>query len=155
MKFYKAKHAEVGEGVEATVLYHRDNGDELICVKDGFEGFEQQNPNATEMSREEADNLIAKAELKLAIPVKTEIRKEKLSDEEILKETTDASTPTVDIAKIDDKDSEGNPVQKLTYFEEKEIKSVEDFVKAQEAQTAEIEPVVIEKSQEESQSLTQ
>ena len=155
MKFYKAKHAEVGEGVEATVLYHRENGDELVCVKSGFENFESQNPSVKEMSRDEADKLISKEKLKISVPVKIEIRTEKLSDEAILQEITDEATPTVDIAKIDDKDAEGNPVQKLTYFEEREIKSSEDFLKAQEAQSAQIEPVVVEEPQDKSQSLTQ
>lgn len=149
MKFYKAKQAEVGEGVEATVLYHRDNGDELICVKSGFESFEAQNQSAKEVTRDETDKLISKAKLKIAIPVKAEIRREKLSDEEILQEITDKSTPTVDIAKIEDKDAEGNPIQKLTYFEEKEIKSVDDFVKAQEAQVTDIQPIVIDEKPQE------
>ena len=47
MKFYKAKHSVVGEGVEATVIYHKDNGDELVCVREGFELFERKNSDAT------------------------------------------------------------------------------------------------------------
>ncbi len=149
MKFYKTKHAEVGEGVEATVLYHKDNGDELICVKSGYENFETQNPKMKEIPREEADKLISKANLKFFVPVKREIRKTKLSDEEILQEITNEDTPTVDITKIEDKDLEGNPIQKLTYFEMKEIKSTEDFLQAQIAQSAELEPVVVEEKPQE------
>ena len=42
---------------------------------------------------------------------------------------------------VEEKDEEGKPVQKLTYFEQREIKSVEDFLKAQEEQQKELEHV--------------
>ena len=56
MKFYKAQSSEVGEGVEATVLYHKDNGDELVCVRSGFETFEEQNPDVEELAREDVES---------------------------------------------------------------------------------------------------
>lgn len=144
MKFYKTTNAEVGEGVEATVVYHKDNGDELVCVREGFSSFEQTNPDAEEQTTEQADKLIEKASVKIAVPTKTEVRKEKtLTKEEIRAEVLDEKTPTMDIAAIEEKDSEGNPIQKLTYFEHREITSVEDFLKAQEDQQKEPEPVEV------------
>jgi len=143
MKFYKAKNSSVGEGVYATVLYHKENGDELICVKSGFDLFEEQNEKAKECSTDDADKLIAKAELTISVPVKAKLRKNKLSDDEILQEIEDETTLTVDIAKSEHKDTDGNTLQKLTYFEDMEIKSVEDFLKAQAAQAAEPEQVIV------------
>lgn len=143
MKFYKAKHSVVGEGVEATVVYHKDNGDELICVREGFEAFEIENPEAKEQTAEEADKLLEKAEVSIAVPTKAEIRKEKqLSKEEIQLEIASEETATADIAVVEEKDEEGKSVQKLTYFEKREIKSVEDFLKAQEEQQKELVHVV-------------
>lgn len=142
MKFYKAKHSVVGEGVEATVVYHKDNGDELVCVREGFEAFEKENPEAKEQATEEADKLLEKAEVSIAVPTKAEIRKQKqLSKEEIQTEIASEETTTADIAVVEEKDEEGKPVQKLTYFEKREIKSVEDFLKAQEEQRKELEHV--------------
>jgi hypothetical protein len=142
MKFYKAKHSVVGEGVEATVVYHKDNGDELICVRDGFEPFEEQNPEAEEQTIEEADSLLEKEAVKIAVPTKTELRKEnKLSKEEIQAEIENEETATANISIIEEKDEEGKPVQKLTFFEHREIKSVEDFLKAQDEQLKAAEQV--------------
>lgn len=144
MKFYKSKHSAVGEGVEATVVYHKDNGDELICVRDGFESFEEQNPDAEEQTIEEADSLIEKASVKISVPTKAELRKEnKLSKEEIRTEIEDEEKPTVNISVIEEKDEEGKPVQKLTFFEQREIKSVEDFLAAQEEQQKEMTHVEV------------
>jgi len=70
MKFYKAKNTTIGQGVEATVLFHKDNGDELICVHSEFDSFEKQNPKAKECSKEDADKLIKEAKIKLAVPKK-------------------------------------------------------------------------------------
>ena len=141
MKFYKVKNATVGQGVEATALYHKDNGDELICVRSGFESFEEQNPKAKECSSEDADKLIKKAKITLAIPKKKEVRKdEKLSDEDILKEIENKKTPTVNILKSEDEDG-----QVLTYEEEVKITSAEEFFEAQQAQSQELPPEVIEK----------
>ena len=142
MKFYKAKHSIVGEGVEATVVYHKDNGDELVCVREGFEAFEKENPDAKEQTVVEADKLLEKETVKIAVPTKAEIRKQKpMTKEEIQAEIESEETITADIAVVDEKDEEGKPVQKLTYFEKREIKSVEDFLKAQEEQRKELEHV--------------
>lgn len=142
MKFYKAKHSVVGEGVEATVVYHKDNGDELICVREGFEFFEKENPDAKEQTIEQADKLLEKEVVVIAVPSKAEIRKQKqLSKEEIQTEIESEETTTADIAVVEEKDEEGKPVQKLTYFEKREIKSVEDFLQAQEEQRKELEHV--------------
>lgn len=142
MKFYKAKHSVVGEGVEATVVYHKDNGDELVCIREGFEAFEKENPDAKEQTTEEADKLLEKAEVSVAVPTKVEIRKQKqLSKEDIQVEIANEETPTADISVVEEKDDEGKPLQKLTYFEKREIKSVEDFLKAQEEQQKELEHV--------------
>lgn len=139
MKFYKAKHSVVGEGVEATVIYHKDNGDELVCVREGFELFERKNSDATEQTVEETDKLLEKAEVTIVVPTKAEIRKQKqLSKEDIQTEIASEETPTADIAVVEEKDEEGKSVQKLTYFEKREIKSVEDFLKAQEEQQKEL-----------------
>jgi len=143
MKFYKAKHSVVGEGVEATVVYHKDNGDELVCVREGSEAFEEQNPDVKEQTVIEADKLLEKESVKIAVPTKAEIRKQKqLTKEEIEAEIESAETSTADISVVEEKDEEGKPVQKLTYFEQREIKSVEDFLKAQEEQQKELEHVV-------------
>lgn len=144
MKFYKAKHSVVGEGIEATVVYHKDNGDELVHVREGLEAFEKHNPDAKEQTVEEADKLIEKAAVKIAVPTKAELRKDNpLTREEIQAEIEDETTPTSDISVIEEKDEEGKPVQKLTYFEHREIKSVEDFLASQEEQKKELdhEPV--------------
>lgn len=142
MKFYKAKHSVVGEGVEATVVYHKDNGDELVCVREGFETFEKENPDAKEQTTEEADKLLEKAKVSVAVPTKAEIRKQKqLSKEKIQAEIANEETPTADISVVEENDDEGKPVQKLTYFEKREIKSVDDFLKAQEEQQKELEHV--------------
>lgn len=142
MKFYKAKHSIVGEGVEATVVYHKDNGDELVCVREGFDSFEKENPDAKEQSIEQADKLLEKEAVVIAVPSKAEIRKQKqLSKEEIQTEIESEETTTADIAVVEEKDEEGKPVQKLTYFEKREIKSVEDFLKTQEEQRKELEHV--------------
>ena len=144
MKFYESKHSVVGEGVEATVIYHKDNGDELLCVRSGFEAFEVQNPDAEERDVEETDKLLSKAAIKMSVPTKTEIRSDnKLSKDDIHLEIANEETPTVDIAEIEQKDAEGKEVQKLTFFEHREIKSVEDFLKAQEEQLKEPEQVQI------------
>ena len=145
MKFYKAKHAEIGQGVEATVLFHKDNGDELICVHSDFESFEKQNPKASECSKEDADKLIKKTKIKLAVPKRKELRKaKKLSDEEILKEIEDSKTPTVSIIKSDNEED-----QSLTYVEEVEITSTDEFFEAQKAQSKELEPEIIEETPQE------
>jgi len=146
MKFYKAKHAEVGEGVEATVIFHKDSGDELLCVRSGWDSFEKQNPKAKECSVENADKSLKTAKLKLAIPKKKERRKKgkHLTDEDILKEIEDKKTPTINIIKSD---NEEDPT--LTYVEEVEITSTEEFFKAQEAQIAELETEEIEEIIEE------
>ncbi len=142
MKFYKAKHSVVGEGVEATVVYHKDNGDELVCVREGSEAFEEQNPDVKEQTVIEADKLLEKESVKIAVPTKAEIRKQKqLTKEEIEAEIESEETLTADISVVEEKDEEGKPVQKLTYFEQREIKSVEDFLKAQEEQQKELEHV--------------
>jgi len=146
MKFYKAKHAEVGEGVEATVIFHKDNGEELLCVRSGWDSFEKQNPKAKECTIEAADKSLKTAKLKLAIPKKKERRKKgkHISDEDILKEIEDKKTPTVNIIKSDNEDE-----QTLTYMEDVEITSTEEFFKAQEAQVAELETEEIEETIEE------
>ncbi|QQS59466.1 hypothetical protein IPN35_01065 [Candidatus Peregrinibacteria bacterium] len=145
MKFYKTKNAEVGEGVEATVLYHKDNGDELICVRSDWDSFEKLNPKAKECTIEESDKLIQKAKITLTIPRRKELRKtQKLTDEDILKEIDNDKTPTVNIIKSDNDDG-----QSLIYVEEIEIKSTEDFLQAQIAQSAELEPVVVEEKPQE------
>lgn len=145
MKFYKAKHAEIGQGVEATVLFHKDNGDELICVHSDFESFEKQNPKASECSKEDADKLIKKTKIKLAVPKRKELRKaKKLSDEEILKEIEDSKTPTVSIIKSDNEED-----QSLTYVEEVEITSTDEFFEAQKAQSKELDPEIIEETPQE------
>ena len=142
MKFYKAKHSVVGEGVEATVVYHKDNGDELVCVREGSEAFEEQNPDVKEQTVIETDKLLKKENVKIAVPTKAEIRKQKqLTKEEIQAEIESEETPTADISVVEEKDEEGKPVQKLTYFEQRDIKSVEDFLKAQEEQQKELEHV--------------
>lgn len=144
MKFYKVKHSVVGQGIEATVVFHKDNGDELVHVREGFDEFEKLNPDAKEQSIEEADKLIEKAAVKIAVPTKAELRKEnRLSKDEILSEIENDKTSTSDVSVVEEKDEEGNPVQKLTYYEHREIKSVEDFLAAQEEQKKEIthEPV--------------
>lgn len=145
MQFYTVTRSQVGEGVEATVLYHKDNGDELVCVRSGFGAFEGQNPEAEQITQDAADLLLANAAVVIAVPVKQEIRSSdnKLSQEDILLEIQNEETPTVDIATHEETDPEGNKIQKLTYFEEKEIKSVEDFLKAQVAQATEPEQVVV------------
>jgi hypothetical protein len=140
MKFYKAKHAEIGEGVEATVLFHKDNGDELICVHSDADSFEKQNPKAKVCSTLEADKLVQKAKIRLAVPRKKELRKtQKLTDDDILKEVEDEKTPTVSILKSEDEEG-----QTLTYMEEVEVASAEEFLKAQKQQSAELEPEIIE-----------
>ena len=141
MKFYKAKHSEVGEGVEATVIFHKDNGDELLCVRSGWNSFEKQNPKAKGCSMENADKLLKTAKFKLAIPKRKERRQKNkhLTDEDILKEIEDKKTPTVNILK-----SENDDDQTLTFIEEVEITTVEDFLKAQNIQANEIEPEIIE-----------
>jgi hypothetical protein len=144
MKFYKAKHSVVGEGVEATVVYHKDNGDELVHVREGIDEFEKLNPDAKEQTVEEADKLIEKAAVQIAVPTKAELRKKnQLTREEIQAEIEDEATPTSDISVIEEKDEEGKSVQKLTYFEHRKIKSVEDFLASQEEQKKELdhEPV--------------
>src|SRR3989338_3106494 len=142
MKFYKAKHSVVGEGVEATVVYHKDNGDELVCVREGSEAFEEQNPDVKEQTVIETDKLLKKENVKIAVPTKAEIRKQKqLTKEEIQAEIESEETSTADISVVEEKDEEGKPVQKLTYFEQRDIKSVEDFLKAQEEQQKELEHV--------------
>ena len=145
MKFYKTKSAEVGQGVEATVIFHKDNGDELICVHADFESFEKQNPKASECSKEDADKLIKKTKIKLAVPKRKELRKaKKLSDEEILKEIEDTKTPTVNIIKSDNDEE-----QTLTYVEEVEVASIDEFFEAQKAQTEELTPEIIEEELQE------
>lgn len=145
MKFYKAKHSVVGEGVEATIVYHQDNGDELVCVREGFESFEKENPDAKEQTTEQVDKLLEKETVTVVVPSKAEIRKQKqLSKEEIRAEIENEETTTADIAVVEEKDEEGKPVQKLTYFEKREIKTVEDFLKAQEEQRKELEHVVLD-----------
>lgn len=136
MKFYKAKNAKVGQEVEATILYHKDNGDELICVHKDSESFEKQNPKAKECSKENADKLLTKTKVKLAIP-KKKVRRKKgkhLKDEEILKEIENKKTPTVNIIKSHDEED-----QTLTYVEEVEIASTDEFFEAQKAQNNEPE----------------
>jgi hypothetical protein len=145
MKFYKAKHSVVGESVEATIVYHQDNGDELVCVREGFESFEKENPDAKEQTTEQADKLLEKETVTVVVPSKAEIRKQKqLSKEEIRAEIENEETTTADIAVVEEKDEEGKPVQKLTYFEKREIKTVEDFLKSQEEQRKELEHVVLD-----------
>jgi len=146
MKFYKAKHAEVGDGVEATVIFHKDNGEELLCVRSGWNSFEKQNPKAKECSTESADKLLKTEKPKLAIPRKKERRKKgkHLTDEDILKEIEDKKTPTVNILK-----SENEEEQTLTYVEDVEITSTEEFFKAQNMQEDGLEPEVIEDTPQE------
>ena len=127
MKFYKAKHAQIGKGVEATVLFHKDNGTELICVKNKFDSFEKQNPKAKECKREDADKLLKKEKIKLAIPKKKQRRKtKKMSDKDILKEIEDKKTATVNILKSEDEEG-----QTLTFIEEVEILNIDDFLNAE------------------------
>ena len=145
MKFYKAKNTTIGQGVEATVLFHKDNGDELICVHSDFDSFEKQNPKAKECSKEDADKLIKKAKIKLAVPKKKELRKaKKLSDEDIMKEIEDTKTPTINIIKSDNEED-----QILTYVEEVEVASADEFFEAQKAQNEELEPEIIEEKPQE------
>jgi hypothetical protein len=149
MKFYKAQSSEIGEGVEATVLYHKDNGDELVCVRSGFEIFGEQNPNVEELAREDVDKELSQNTIKITVPVRHEIRKSKMSDEAIRAEIENSETPTVDIAKTEDKDTEGKEIQKLTFFEELEISSVDSFLEAQKAQVKELEPIIVEDEMQE------
>ncbi len=145
MKFYKAKNTTIGQGVEATVLFHKDNGDELICVHSEFESFEKQNPKAKKCTKEAADKLIKKAKIKLAIPKRKELRKaKKLSDEDIVKEIEDTKTPTINIIKSDNEED-----QILTYVEEVEVASADEFFEAQKAQNEELEPEIIEEEPQE------
>ncbi|PIZ72874.1 hypothetical protein COY06_06100 [Candidatus Peregrinibacteria bacterium CG_4_10_14_0_2_um_filter_41_8] len=140
MKLYKTKHAEVGQGVEATVLFHKDNGEELICVHSDYESFEKQNPKASECSKEDADKLIKKTKIKLAVPKRKELRKtKKLSDEDIMKEIEDTKTPTVNVIK-----SDNDEAQTLTFVEEVEVASIDEFFEAQKAQSKELDPEIIE-----------
>lgn len=145
MQFYSAKKSEVGEGVEATVLYHEDNGDELVCVRSGFEAFEEQNPEAEQVTQDEADELLADANVVISVPVKQEIRSSdnKKSQDDILEEIQSKENSTADIATHEEADAEGNKVQKLTYYEERPIKSVADFLKAQADQIAEPEKIIV------------
>lgn len=143
MKFYKAKNTIIGQEVEATVIYHKDNGDELICVRKDSESFEKQNPKAKECSKENADKLLAKTKIKLAIP-KKKVRRKKgkhLKDEDILKEIENKKTPTVNIIKSDNEED-----QTLTYVEEVEIASMDEFFEAEKAQTEELEIVDFEEA---------
>ena len=136
MKFYKVKNAKIGQGVEATVIFHKDNGDELICVRSDWDSFEKQNPKAKECSKENADKLLKTSKIKLAVP-KKKVRRKKdkhLSDEDILKEIEDEKTPTVNIIKSDNEED-----QTLTYVEEVEIASTDEFFEAQKAQIEEPE----------------
>jgi hypothetical protein len=131
-------------------------GDELVHVREGFDEFAKHNPDAKEQTVEEADKLIEKAAVKIAVPTKAELRKDnKLTREEIQAEIEDEATPTSDISVIEEKDEDGKSVQKLTYFEHREIKSVEDFLAAQEEQKKELvhEPVseVIEETKTETE----
>ena len=154
MKFYTTTNSSVGEGVEATVIYHENNGDELLCVRAGFELFEEVNPDATEVSADEADNLLADKSVKLAVPTKTEIRTDnKLTREEIQAEIDNKDTPTVNVAEVEEKDAEGKSVQKLTYFEDREINSVEDFLASQADQSSEPEAVKPSEAQTETPTI--
>ncbi len=150
MKIYTAKNAEVGEGVEATVLFHKDAGDELICVTEGAESFEEQNPKAKECTKEDADKLLVKESLKVRVPSKKERRKKnkKLKDEDIAEEISNKDTTTADVAKTEEVDEEGNEVQKLTYYEDIEIKSIDEFLAVEEAKKVEVEEVEIEEEEE-------
>jgi len=145
MQFYTVQNSQVGEGVEATVLYHQANGDELICVRSGSEVFEEQNPEAEQVTQVEADQLLADASVIISVPVKEEIRSSanKKSQDDILQEIQSEENSTADIAVHEETDAQGNKVQKLTYYEEREIKSVEDFLNAQAAQAAELEKIVV------------
>lgn len=150
MKIYTAKNAEIGEGVEATVLFHKDTSDELICVHEGTDAFEEQNPKAKECKKEDADKLLAKESLKIRVPSKKELRRKskKLKDEDIVEEINNEETTTTDVAKTEEVDEEGNEVQKLTYYEDVEIKSVDDFLAAHEAKKAKVEEVEIAEEEE-------
>jgi len=120
-------------------------GHELICVRSDWDSFEKLNPKAKECTIEESDKLIQKAKITLTIPRRKELRKtQKLTDEDILKEIDNDKTPTVNIIKSDNDDG-----QSLIYVEEIEIKSTEDFLQAQIAQSAELEPVVVEEKPQE------
>jgi len=140
MKFYKAKNSTIGQGVKAIVLYHKVKGDELICVYSDFGSFEKQNPKAKECTKEEADKLLKKAKPKITLPSKEEIReRDPLDDQAILKEIESKKTKTVDIKKNEVTNEQGENIQKLTYFEEKEIRSVDDFLAVQEKKNLELE----------------
>lgn len=144
MQFYKAKNSEVGEGVEATVIFHKNNGDELICVRSGFEAFEEQNPEVEQITKDEVNDLLAESEVVISVPVKQEIRTDnKLSQEDILLQIQDKENLTADIATSEETDSDGNKTQKITFFEKREIKSVEDFLQAQQDQLKEPEQVQV------------
>lgn len=144
MKFYKAKNAEIGEGMDATVVFHKENGDELIFVRSGADAFEAQNPKAKECTSEEADKLLAKAKIQISVPTRKEIRKtDKLTDEQMLSEIDNEATATVSISK-----EESEEGQTLTYFERREIATTEDFLKTQELQAVETPATVIETPQE-------
>jgi hypothetical protein len=69
--------------------------------------------------------------------------KEKKSQDDILEEIQSKENSTADIATHEEADVEGNKVQKLTYYEERQIKSVADFLEAQAAQIAEPEKIVV------------
>lgn len=122
MQFYTVQNSQVGEGVEATVLYHQANGDELICVRSGSEVFEEQNPEAEQVTQVEADQLLADASVIISVPVKEEIRSSanKKSQDDILQEIQSEENSTADIAVHEETDAQGNKVQKLTYYEERE-----------------------------------
>jgi hypothetical protein len=62
-----------------------------------------------------------------------------MSKEDIAAEIDSKDSLTVDIATAEEVDPEGNKIQKLTFFEKREIKSVEDFLKAQADQLKEPE----------------
>jgi hypothetical protein len=140
MKFYQAENTQVGEGVEATVIFHEDNGTELLCVRSGFEAFEEANPDVEEISVDEADEILAEKAVVISVPARKEVRSENhMSKEDIAAEIDSKDSLTVDIATAEEVDPEGNKIQKLTFFEKREIKSVEDFLKAQADQLKEPE----------------
>ena len=140
MKFYQAENTQVGEGVEATVIFHEDDGTELICVRSGHKAFEETNPDAEEVTVEQADEILAERPVAISVPARQEVRSEKhMSKEDIAAEIDSKDSPTVDIAAVEEVDPEGKKIQKLTFFEKREIKSVEDFLKAQADQLKEPE----------------
>lgn len=147
MKFFTVKNAEVSEGVKATIVFHKDSGAELICVYEGWEAFLKKNKKAKELDHEKVKKLLKKEKLRVPRRKKRiRRRKKRLKQEEIQAEIENKETPTVNITEESSEDG-----QILTYYEEQEIASVEDFVRYQK-HLHDVPP--IEEAEEEAETTT-